>query len=112
MILKKSFIFDVNPGGRPLRIRVSKNDSSVSFTFFLFSGIGVLDIPANTTAVFQGQVGSTTASFAFVNGVPAVVVNLTKELTHKTGLIPFEIVLTSETYTLITATIFLEVRRC
>ena len=112
MILKKNFMFDVNPGGRPLRIRVSKNDSSSEFTFFLFSGEGVLDIPLNTTAVFQGQAGSTTALFNVIDGIPTVSIELNKSLTHKTGLIPFEIALTSGEYTLITATLFLEVRRC
>ncbi|MBR3017105.1 MAG: hypothetical protein IKH57_08515 [Clostridia bacterium] len=45
MILTRNYDLDVIPGGQPLLIRVSKNDTSSTLVFSLFTGIGSLAIP-------------------------------------------------------------------
>ena len=114
MILRRKYNFDIVPGGLPLLIRVSRKDTSSTLVFSLFAGKGVLDVPAGTTAAFRGAFGSVPASFSIVDSIPTVTVNLTIEMTEKAGWIPFEIVLKSaadgEEYTLVTATLYLDVR--
>ena len=110
MILKRNYIFDIMPGGLPLRIRASKKDTSSRLIFSLFAGNGILSIPPDTTAFFRGKGVNTSASFAIVSGIPTVTVDLTIAMTSKVGLIPFEIVLLSSGFSLVTATLYLDVR--
>ena len=114
MILRRKYNFDIVPGGLPLLIRVSRKDTSSTLAFSLFAGKGVLDVPAGTTAAFRGAFGSVPATFSVVNSIPTVTVDLTLDMTEKAGWIPFEIVLKSaadgEEYTLVTATLYLDVR--
>ena len=110
MILTREYKFDIVPGGLPLLIRVSRKDTSSRLVFSLFAGKGVLDVPAGTTAAFRGKGVSSPASFSIVHSIPTVTVDLTLDMTQKTGWIPFEIVLTKDGYTLVTATVILDVR--
>ena len=106
MILTRHYDLDIIPGGQPLIIRVSKNDTSSVLVFSLFTGIGSLAIPAQAAASFRGR--GTDEAAAFSQG--AVTVSLTKAMTQAVGLIPFEIVLSSGAYRLVTATLYLDVR--
>ena len=106
MILTRHYDLDIIPGGQPLIIRVSKNDTSSALVFSLFTGIGVLDVPAGATAVFRGKGASVPAVFS----QGKVTAELTKAMTQAVGLIPFEIVLSSGSYRLVTATLYLDVR--
>ena len=110
MILTRRFDFDIILGGRPLLIRASRNDASSTLVFSLFAGEGVLDIPAGASASFRGQTGSAAGLLSFDTGIPKVTVILTKVLTAVKGRIPFEIVLQSGNYKLVTATLYLDVR--
>ena len=114
MILTRKYNLDIVPGGLPLYIRVSRKDTSSTLVFSLFAGKGVLDVPAGTTAAFRGRGVNASASFSIVNHIPTVTVDLTLDMTEKAGWIPFEIVLTAtadnEEYTLVTATLYLDVR--
>ena len=110
MILTRRYKFDIVPGGPALLIRASRKDSSSRLVFSLFAGRGVLDIPAGTTAAFRGKGINVPASFSIVRSIPTVTVDLTREMTQKAGWVPFEIVLTSGTHTLVTATLYLDVR--
>lgn len=110
MILKRNYNLDVVPGGLPLLIRASRKDTSSTLVFSLFAGEGVLEIPAGTTAIMRGNGISTVAAFSITNGIPRVTVDLTADMTEKAGWIPFEIVLTASNYTLVTATLYLDVR--
>lgn len=110
MILTRRFNLDVVPGGIPPTIRVSKKDTSSRLIFSLFAGRGVLDVPADTSAIFQGNGASTSALFSIVNAVPTVKVDLTRAMTSKVGFTPFEIVLISGIYKLVTATLYLDIK--
>ena len=110
MILRRNYAFDIMPGGLPLLIRASKKDTSSRLIFSLFTGKGTLSIPSNTTAAFRGKGVNTSASFSIVNGIPTVTVDLTIAMTSKVGIIPFEIVLLSSGFSLVTATLYLDVR--
>jgi hypothetical protein len=114
VILRRKYNLDIVPGGLPLLIRVSRRDTSSTLVFSLFAGKGVLDVPAGTSAAFRGAFGSAPASYSVVDSIPTVTVDLTIEMTQKAGWIPFEIVLKStadgEEYTLVTATLYLDVR--
>lgn len=106
MILTRNYDLDVIPGGQPLLIRVSKNDTSSTLVFSLFTGIGSLAIPVGAAAAFRGKNVNESAMFSD----NAVTVSLTKAMTQFVDRIPFEIVLTSGSYTLVTATLYLNVR--
>ena len=114
MILRRKYNLDIVPGGLPLLIRVSRKDTSSTLVFSLFAGEGVLDVPVGTSAAFRGRGVNAPASFSVVNSIPTVTVDLTIEMTQKAGWIPFEIVLKStadgEVFTLVTATLYLDVR--
>ena len=109
MILKRKYNLDIVPGGLPLLIRASRKDTSSTLVFSLFAGKGKLDVPEETNAVIRGKT-SVPATFTIVNGIPTVTVDLTAEMTDTAGWIPFEIVLTNDGYTLVTATLYLDVR--
>ena len=112
MILTRNYDLDVIPGGQPLLIRVSKNDTSSTLVFSLFTGKGILAVPVGANAVFRGAHGraSSAGVFSLDGGIPKVTVDLTADMTGTEGRIPFEIVLTSDTYTFVTATLYLDVR--
>lgn len=110
MILTREYKFDIVPGGLPLLIRVSRKDTSSRLVFSLFAGKGVLDVPDGTTAAFRGKGVYSPASFSIVHSIPTVTVDLTLDMTQRAGWIPFEIVLTNSGYTLVTATVILDVR--
>jgi hypothetical protein len=110
VILRRKYNLDIVPGGLPLLIRVSRKDTSQALVFSLFAGKGVLDVPAGTSAAFRGRGVNAPASFSIVDSISTVTVDLTIEMTQKAGWIPFEIVLTSGTHTLVTSTLFLDVR--
>ena len=114
MILTRKYNLDIVPGRLPLVIRASRKDTSSTLVFSLFAGMGVLDVPVGTTAAFQGRGVNVPASFSIVDSIPTVTVDLSIEMTQKAGWIPFEIVLKStadgEEYTLVTATLNLDVR--
>lgn len=110
MILTRKYNLDIVPGRLPLVIRVSRKDTSSALVFSLFAGEGVLDVPAGTTAAFRGKGVNTPASFSIVNHIPTVTVDLTLDMTEKAGWIPFEIVLNSGAYKLVSATLYLDVR--
>ena len=110
MILTRNYDLDVIPGGQPLLIRVSKNDTSSTLVFSLFTGKGILAVPVGANAVFRGRNASESASLSFTGAIPKVTVDLTADMTGTEGRIPFEIVLTSGAYTLVTATLYLDVR--
>ena len=110
MILTRRYDLDIIPGGLPLLIRASRNDASSTLVFSLLVGEGVLDIPAGASATFRGATGSISGSLTFDTGIPQVTVNLNRSLTRKVGRIPFEIVLQSGNYQLVTATLYLDVR--
>ncbi len=110
MILTRQYDFDIVPGGLPLLIRASHNDTSSTLVFSLFSGEGVLDIPSGATAVVQGKTANKVAAFEIIDAIPTVTVNLDKTMTGIIGLIPLEIVLSSGSYDLVTATLYLDVR--
>ena len=114
MILTRRYNFDIVPGGPPLLIRASRNDTSSTLVFSLFAGEGVLQIPAGTTAVFRCPYGNAIATLSFVGGIPTITVDLTADMTGNAGWIPFEIVLTASQnevdYTLVTATMILDIR--
>lgn len=106
MILTRHYDLDIIPGGQPLIIRVSKNDTSSALVFSLFTGNGNLAIPVGTAASFRGKGVNEAATFS----QGAVMVSLTKAMTQAVGLIPFEIVLSSGAHRLVTATLYLDVR--
>ena len=110
MILTRNYDLDVIPGGQPLLIRVSKNDTSSTLVFSLFTGKGILAVPAGANAVFRGRNASEAAVLSFTGTIPKVTIDLTEAMTAAVGMIPFEIVLTSGSYTLVTATLYLDVR--
>ena len=110
MILTREFNLNVLPGSTPLLIRASKKDNSSRLVFFLFTGVGVLDIPAGTSAMFRGSAIQSPARFSIVRAIPRVTVDLTAGMTSEAGRIPFEIVLTNGTCKLVTATLFLDIR--
>ena len=110
MILTRNYNFDIVPGGPPLLIRASRNDTSSTLVLSLFAGKGVLDVPSGTTAVFRNTGTSSFATFSVINSIPTVTVDLTADMTGTAGWIPFEIVLTNGDYTLVTATLYLDVR--
>ena len=109
MILKRTYKLDVVAGGSPLIIRTSRNDSSSTLVFSLFAREGVLDIPSGATAAIRGK-ASGSASFSFVNGIPTIQLNLTKAMTGKAGMLPFELALTAGGHTFVTDTFYLDVR--
>ena len=109
MILTRRYNLDVVPGGLPLLIRVSRKDTSSTLVFSLFAGNGALDVPVGTTATVRGK-ANVPATFSVVNSIPTVTVDLTLDMTDAAGWIPFEIVLQSGDYTLVTATFYLDVR--
>ncbi len=110
MILCRNYNLDIMPGGLPLTIRASRNDASSTLVFSLFTGNGVMDIPADATVTFRGKTGTVSAVLSFDSGIPKVTVNLTKTLTRTAAWIPFEIVITAGNYRLVTATLYLDVR--
>jgi hypothetical protein len=114
MILTRKYNLDIVPGRLPLVIRVSRKDTSSTLVLSLFAGKGVLDVPAGTSAAFRGRGVNVPATFSIVDSIPTVAVDLTIEMTQKAGWIPFEIVLKStadgEVFTLVTATLYLDVR--
>lgn len=117
MILKREYDFDVTPGGEPLIIRASKNDSSSQIVLNLLSGTGQLDIPSGAKFYIQGRAldGAVRCSSTYrLNQPRRVTVNLTKEITGKAGKKLFEIVAKATennvTYNLVTATFYLDIR--
>ena len=109
MILTRNYNLDVVPGGLPLLIRVSRKDTSSTLVFSLYAGKGALDIPTGTTATVRGK-ATAPATFSIVNSIPTVTVDLTVDMTDTVGWIPFEVVLQSGEYRLVTATFYLDVR--
>ena len=110
MILTRRYELDIIPGGLPLLIRAYYKDTSSTLVFSLFTGKGKLAVPAGTTAALRCKEGSASATFALTNGIPTVTVDLTIDFTGTVGIIPCEIVLTNSEYTLVTATLYLDVR--
>ncbi len=110
MILTRQFDVDIVRGGLPLMIRASHNDTSSTLVFSLFAGEGVLDIPSGATAAVKGKTANKAAIFGIVDTIPTVMVNLDKTMTGSIGLIPLEIVISSGSYDLVTATLYLDVR--
>ena len=110
MILKRTYDLDILPGAEPMIIRASQYDSSSRLVFYLYVGDGVLDVPSGCTVAFRGTFGSLTGSLDFVDDAPVVTVDLTRVATTDIGRAPFEIMLTTGTYKLISATHFLDVK--
>ena len=110
MILTRNYDLDIIPGGLPLLIRVSCNDTSSRLVFSLFAGEGVLALPNNLAATIQGREAHKTASYLLEDSTPKVTLDLDKTMTGKKGLLPLEIVLSSGDYILVTTTFYLDVR--
>ena len=110
MILRRFYTLDVLPGGFPLIIRASQNDSSSELVFSLYTGFGLLDIPSGATASVRRGSLENSCTLVQSGGLTQVTVRLTKAMTACVGLIPFELVITSGGYTLVTATFYLDVR--
>ncbi|MBQ7488206.1 MAG: hypothetical protein IJT77_11995 [Clostridia bacterium] len=110
MILTRKYDLDVVPGGLPLIIRASRNDSSSRLVFSLFAGEGTLSVPNGAAASFHGGDVDGAASLSFENGIPKVTVDLTREMTGSIGCFPFEIAVSSGGSVLVSPTIILTVR--
>lgn len=115
MILKRAYRLDVVPDGFPLIIRCFQNDSSSALDFSLYASRGTLEIPQDAEVTVRGRnaEGNTfsgACGFAFSRGMPVATVNLTKQMTAKAGLTRLELVIESDGYSLVTATVCLDVR--
>lgn len=120
MILKRSFDLDVLPGGQPLIIRMSVNDSSSQLTFSLYASTGSLSLATDVQAFIRGKGMSADSTglpcvFSLNDGTPQVTVQLSGEITEKKGKRPFELVLTriddgGAMHTLVTASFIFDVR--
>ena len=119
-MLTRTYDLDMIPGGIPLSIHLSQYDSDVTLVFQLYSSHGTLDIPANTTAEIRGTKLdgngiSAEATFEYVNSIPTVSAQVTKQMTAIAGRNTFELVLTATVgnaeYNLPSANFYLDVER-
>jgi len=120
-MLNRTYELDMVPGGIPLSIHLSQYDSDVTLTFQLFASQGTLDIPnSGVTAQIRGTKLdgngiSAACTFAIVNSIPTVTVQMTKQMTAIAGKNTFEIVLKvtagSTEYELPSANFYLDVER-
>mgnify|MGYP002623449052 CR=1 FL=1 len=120
-MLTRTYDIDVVPGGIPVKIHLSQYDSDVTLVFRLYASSGVLDIPATgVTARIRGTKNdrhgiSTSATFAIVDSIPTVTVQVTKQMTAIAGANVFELVLTATSggieYDLPTANFFFVIER-
>ena len=119
-MLTRTYDLDMIPGGIPLSIHLSQYDSDVTLVFQLYSSHGTLDIPANTTAEIRGTKLdgngiSAEATFEYVNSIPTVSAQVTKQMTAIAGRNTFELVLTATVgnteYNLPSAKFYLDVER-
>lgn len=117
MKLKRAYDLDVVPGGMPQIFRVSKGNSVTEITFSLYAGNGALSIPSAAKPYIRGKLMNDEVLCGHsyrLNQPYRVIVDLTKEMTAKTGRWPFEIVIRAKEndkeYTLITATFIFDIR--
>ena len=120
-MLKRTYELDMVPGGIPLSVHLSQYDSDVTLIFQLYASQGTLDIPTSgVTAEIRGTKldGNGIAkecTFAVVDSVPTVTVQMTKQMTAIAGKNTFELVLKSTLgtteYELPSANFYLEIER-
>ncbi len=119
-MLSRTFELDMVPGGIPLCIHMSQYDSDVTLIFQLYASEGTLDIPNDATAEIRGTKLdgngiSAEATFAYVDSIPTVSAQVTKQMTAIAGKNTFEIVLTvtagNSEYELPSANFYLDVER-
>lgn len=98
-MLTRTFDLDMVPGKIPLIIHLSQYDSDVTLFFQLYTSQGVLSIPnSGVTATIRGTKGdgngiSADATFEFIDSIPTVTVQVTKQMTAIAGTNTFELVL-------------------
>ena len=98
-MLTRTFDLDMVPGKIPLAIHLSQYDSDVTLVFQLYTSQGILSIPSSgVTATIRGTKGdgngiSADAAFNFVDSIPTVTVQVTKQMTAIAGKNTFELVL-------------------
>ncbi len=98
-MLTRTFDLDMVPGKIPLAIHLSQYDSDVTLVFQLYTSQGILSIPSSgVTATIRGTKGdgngiSADATFNFVDSIPTVTVQVTKQMTAIAGKNTFELVL-------------------
>jgi len=120
-VLTRTYELDMVPGGIPLSIHLSQYDSDVTLIFQLYASQGTLAIPqSGVTAEIRGTKLdgngiSAEATFAFVEGIPTVTVQMTKQMTAIAGKNTFELVLKAAsgqtTLDLPSANFYLDVER-
>ena len=120
-MLNRTFELDMVPGGIPLSVHLSQYDSDVTLNFQLYASSGVLDIPnENVTAEIRGTKLdgngiSAQATFAVIDDIPTVSVQVTKQMTAIAGKNTFELVLIATSgdteYQLPSANFYLDVER-
>ena len=120
-MLNRTFELDMVPGGIPLSVHLSQYDSDVTLNFQLYASSGVLNIPnENVTAEIRGTKLdgngiSAQATFAVIDDIPTVSVQVTKQMTAIAGKNTFELVLIATSgdteYQLPSANFYLDVER-
>ena len=90
-MLQRTYELDMVPGGIPLSIHLSQYDSDVTLIFQLYASQGILAIPnEGVTATIRGTKLdgngiSAEAVFSFVDSIPTVTVQVTKQMTAIAG---------------------------
>ena len=98
-MLQRTYELDMVPGGIPLSIHLSQYDSDVTLIFQLYASQGTLAIPnEGVTATIRGTKLdgngiSAEAVFSFVDSIPTVTVQVTKQMTAIAGKNTFELLL-------------------
>ena len=120
-MLQRTYELDMVPGGIPLSIHLSQYDSDVMLIFQLYASQGILAIPnEGVTATIRGTKLdgngiSAEAVFSFVDSIPTVTVQVTKQMTAIAGKNTFELLLKatsgSSEYDLPSANFYLDVER-
>ncbi|MBR3202234.1 MAG: hypothetical protein IKF60_01465, partial [Solobacterium sp.] len=120
-MLQRTYELDMVPGGIPLSIHLSQYDSDVTLIFQLYASQGILAIPnEGVTATIRGTKLdgngiSAEAVFSFVDSIPTVTVQVTKQMTAIAGKNTFELLLKatsgSSEYDLPSANFYLDVER-
>ena len=120
-MLSRTYELDMVPGGIPLSIHLSQYDSDVTLIFQLYASQGTLAIPQNGVTAeirgtkLDGNGISAEATFAFIESIPTVTVQMTKQMTAIAGKNTFELVLKAAsgqtTLDLPSANFYLDVER-
>ena len=120
-MLTRTYDLDMVPGRLPLSIHLSQYDSDVTLVFKLYASQGVLDIPSSGVTAkirgtkLDGNGISADATFAYVDDIPTVSAQVTKQMTAIAGRNEFELVLTatvsSSEFDLPSANFYLDIER-